>query len=660
MKFHENKLLTAVAAAALMLAVGACSSSSDDDEVAVDDDEVAVTAPNGGEPVACEGTAACLAEAMTNLEAAQEALVALEASDDSTLGEVAAAKVAVTGAETALTAAQTAHDEYIAMQPAPVPSVVELFGTAQDSKDAAAAAAKAAEGAVEAATEAAGKLTTLMVKGDSMTATTNAEAVLGAQITAVEAATNAETALQDAEDALEDATEHAADNASLIAALDAAIKAAETDVKTATDARDGEALKDAVAKVTGADEDEPMSAADHGQMVAMAIGGALGPRTSTDGAGERVMHDAAPTGTTDAEETAVRMDDHTGKTWEEIAGSANVKDMRIATGGEDTHPVRAASFDGMTFTSEDEGATATETDAFENNGKEIAASYMGIGGTAFCVGDDCRVDEGDEDGTIKVTGSWYFTPTPILMTTTDYYLGTTTEDGTTYAAENLYARFGHWLTVDDATGLATVNTYAMTGGNTEGLNVTTVNEAPLETTLLDKSATYEGTAAGMSLHKEVDGNGDPVPGSLESGAFTADVTLTARFHLDSPTLGGHINGFEGDAVDPDWRVTLVEGAFTDATLTGGGTTRTTGHEVDGEWSANSYGDANERTDGHLRRLQRPLQGRPCCRGVRHPEITVTETGSRTPFPRKGGHLCRPSFFGQFGGGQSYCQKLCMG
>ena len=36
MKFHENKLLTAVAAAALMLAVGACSSSSDGDEVAVD------------------------------------------------------------------------------------------------------------------------------------------------------------------------------------------------------------------------------------------------------------------------------------------------------------------------------------------------------------------------------------------------------------------------------------------------------------------------------------------------------------------------------------------------------------------------------------------------------------------------------------------------
>ena len=77
------------------------------------------------------------------------------------------------------------------------------------------------------------------------------------------------------------------------------------------------------------------------------------------------------------------------------------------------------------------------------------------------------------------------------------------------------------------------------------------------TTLLDKSATYEGTAAGMSLHKEVDGDGDVVPGTLQSGAFTADVTLTAKFGVDAPMLGGYINGFKGYAVDPDWRVTLV-------------------------------------------------------------------------------------------------------
>ena len=35
MKFHENKLLTAVAAAALTFAVAACSSNGDDDEASL-------------------------------------------------------------------------------------------------------------------------------------------------------------------------------------------------------------------------------------------------------------------------------------------------------------------------------------------------------------------------------------------------------------------------------------------------------------------------------------------------------------------------------------------------------------------------------------------------------------------------------------------------
>ena len=155
------------------------------------------------------------------------------------------------------------------------PTVAKLFATAQESRDDSAAAAKAAGDAVKAAMEASVKLTTLM--GDSMTATTNAQAVIDMQAATVKAAKDAGTALQEAKDALEYATKHFADNASLKAALDAAIKAAEIHVTTATEARDGYALKDAVAVVTGADKDEPMSAADHGKKVAMAIGGALGP-----------------------------------------------------------------------------------------------------------------------------------------------------------------------------------------------------------------------------------------------------------------------------------------------------------------------------------------------------------------------------------------------
>ena len=57
----------------------------------------------------------------------------------------------------------------------------------------------------------------------------------------------------------------------------------------------------------------------------------------------------------------------------------------------------------------------------------------------------------------------------------------------------------------------------------------------------------------MSLHKEFDGKGAIVPGSLQSAAFTADVELTATFGDDAAaaTLGGTVTGFEGGATDPD-------------------------------------------------------------------------------------------------------------
>ena len=242
------------------------------------------------------------------------------------------------------------------------------------------------------------------------------------------------------------------------------------------------------------------------------------------------LADAAPTGD-DAMNVVmmVMMNDHTGKTWEEIVGSANVKDMRIATTdvAEVTQPVRAASFDGMTFTP----ANGVPT-GMEDNGKQIAASYMGIGGTAFCVGDDCRVDEGDADGTRKVTGSWYFTPGMPMA----YYLGTTMKKPVRRMCWRLnYAQFGHWLTVDRCR--RSDRPHLRHGG------VATPTRQPrtweITDMLLDKSATYEGTAAGMSLHKDVDGNGDPVPGTLESGAFTADVTLTATFGIVSDARRPH-------------------------------------------------------------------------------------------------------------------------
>ena len=461
-------------------------------------------------------------------------------------------------------------------EPAP-PTVLELFATAQDSRDAAAAAAKGAGDAVKAAMDASGKLTTLAVKGDSMTATANAQAVLDMAAATVKAATDAETALQEAKDALEVAKETAADNAALISALDAAIEAAGADVKTATDARDSADLETAVEMVTGVDEDEPMSAADHGQMVAMAIGGALGP--GAEGAGTRVAH-VTNAGAPAGDKTAVRMDDHTGKTWAEIVGDDALVDMRIAEGADANRAVKAMSFADMARISiNDSDLDADATSA--SDGAQYTGLYKGIAGVVFCAGTDCKVTDG------KLAGSWYFTTNASNAET--YY--EMLDDATDYSAETLYAQFGHWLTMTGEA--ATVRTYAMTAGNTTGLVVDTVNEEPEATTLTDKSATYEGTAAGMSLHKEVDVDGAVVPGTLQSGAFTADVTLTAKFGA-APMLGGYINGFKGNAVDPNWRVTLLEGAFVDATLEDGTTTAT---GQDGVWSATSHGTSGERPTG---------------------------------------------------------------
>ena len=225
-------------------------------------------------------------------------------------------------------------------------------------------------------------------------------------------------------------------------------------------------------------------------------------------------------------------------------------------------------------------------------------------------------------------------------------------------AETAYAQFGHWLTVDRRRHMAAVvHTYALTAhpANTPELTITD--------DLTDESAEYSGTAVGMSLHKEFDADRDVVPGSTQSGAFTASVTLTATFGAEADqTVSGMIDGFtssnDGDNVDLGWTVELEEAASLVPTAQTGVAqgNGTGGRRVDGTglWR---YGRTPDR---YLRRLQRSLGGRTCCRGVRHSEIVVTETGSRTPFPRKGGHLCRPSFFGQFGGGHHGMHRTSSG
>ena len=266
----------------------------------------------------------------------------------------------------------------------------------------------------------------------------------------------------------------------------------------------------------------------------------------------------------------------------------NLVDKRIAM-GTGTKAVKAASFDGMALAAVTGTVDANE-DGEVDDGVQFSGNYKGIPGTVFCGASDCMV-EGDE-GEEELTGSWYFTPTD----GDEWYIGTTADDVTTYSAETLYAKFGHWLSANASDGdLIDVNTYAKIGGamdaNPTDLDVTTVNTGE-DDDLTDTSASYSGTAAGMSVEKTTDSDGNIT--DIQSGAFTAAVDLKATFHADNPTIGGTVSNFDGPAADPNWSVELQTTAFTDAGQTDG---RTIATGRDGEWTATGYGKNGERPTG---------------------------------------------------------------
>ena len=308
---------------------------------------------------------------------------------------------------------------------------------------------------------------------------------------------------------------------------------------------------------------------------------------------------------------AVEMDDHQGVTWAMIVGDDNLSDMRIAMSGGGTRPVKAASVAGMDAsaaipvnTPANAVADGTEFTSVVNGG-----AWQGIPGTVFCAGSDCGVSaEG------ALTGSWFFTPDLPMKS----YIAA--DDGMGYRPETLYARFGHWLTVVAGSGETTVHAYASTAamGNP-------ALGAPAGD-LTESSASYAGKAAGMSVHMTFDDQGART--GVSSGAFTAEVNLTAQFGA-SPTVSGTISGFEGNAVDELWSVELREAVLSGSIESG--EARGTGQA--GAWTARAYGEDGPTPGGNTRRLQRPLHRRPRRRGLRDPEAVARKRAP--PWPRRG-------------------------
>ena len=325
-------------------------------------------------------------------------------------------------------------------------------------------------------------------------------------------------------------------------------------------------------------------------MVGSDIAGALAVGTTRGGT--RIVHGAtAPDTTADTVIGAMVKNDAQGMTWAMIVGEDNVMKMRLGTidaSGALTPgnaEVSVASLEGMTAT--DVTATTLTDGTIDADGGTTAGSYMGITGAVVCLGgsDGCKVTDG------KLGAGWYFSPAAPRT-----YYQSQKDDATTdadesllYEAETLYASYGHWLTVDTSADpdAWTVNTFA----STDSANSTVNLAAGTEQDGLEDRASYSGMAAGMSVHTM--GSGDSK--TTDSGAFTADVMLTANFGA-TPTVRGTINNFMGDAVGSGWTVNLESTTLQTGSESTGGVATGSGH--DGVWTAQAYGsDAAKRPAG---------------------------------------------------------------
>ena len=200
----------------------------------------------------------------------------------------------------------------------------------------------------------------------------------------------------------------------------------------------------------------------------------------------------------------------------------------------------------------------------------VQVNYRGIPGSIICGGNDCKVSATPTStlASLQLTGSWYFAPTD---KNEEYVRDRTVTTDRVYIPDNLYVKYGYWLSGTE-NNVASVSVYAYSAGasTAEG----TGYELGVDATpaLTDTKGEYIGNAVGISSVKEYDSQGNVVAGSLQSGHFTADVELTVTFQTatSNASISGSLENFEGGAVDSTWRVDLQSNtgdAFNNGQLT---------------------------------------------------------------------------------------------
>ena len=208
--------------------------------------------------------------------------------------------------------------------------------------------------------------------------------------------------------------------------------------------------------------------------------------------------------------------------------------------------------------------------------------YKGIEGSAICRGGGCKINDDD-----TFSANWYFVPirdTEEYDLSDAYFIETTSSDGEKSFTQALYAEYGLWLEKDSSDLM--LNRVAGVGRG----SVASATKRVDLTTGDDSSATYTGSASGLSYLKETDADDNTVS---KSGQFTANVELTATFGSENAELAGKVDEFRGSAVNSDdWEISFedVRIDVSDPKFEHGA--------VDGEaFRAFAFGEANQRPSG---------------------------------------------------------------
>ena len=206
-----------------------------------------------------------------------------------------------------------------------------------------------------------------------------------------------------------------------------------------------------------------------------------------------------------------------GMTWAEIHGK-------------DVDDNLAVSIDGMTAVEIAAEFGSLPADGF-TSGSRVNDAYQGTPDFAQCQGTCSVGTAGNAAG--MLVGNWVFLPTSPNQ-------GYVRNGDGSYTLPTGHAEYGHWLDRDSATGNA-LRLNPCIGGTSAGsepchLSARAADAANHD----DKVASCEGRATGMSVTRETDADGMTESGGLKSGAFAADMQLTARFGVD-PKVSGQVD-----------------------------------------------------------------------------------------------------------------------